>query len=173
MKRMLRIKRHFTEVVIVIIVFPFAFALRGEAYAQDAVGNQTEAGVPFKAEGQLLFLQKGSGKTLKMITIQIADNDQERAQGLMWRYSMPEDEGMLFIFDKQQVLDFWMKNTYIPLDMVFADESGRIVDIFRNAAPLNESNISSNKPALYCVEVNGGFCTRYGIKTGDTIEFMR
>ncbi len=143
-------------------------------YAQDARNNSAgETGVPFKPQGQLVFLQHGTGKTLKMITIQIADNDRERTQGLMWRYSMSEDHGMLFIFPKEQVLDFWMKNTYIPLDMVFADTSGKIVDIFRNATPFSESDISSNQPALYCVEVNGGFCSKYGIETGDKIEFMR
>ncbi len=108
-----------------------------------------------------------------MITIQIADNNAQRAEGLMWRKYMPEDDGMLFEFDDQEILNFWMKNTYIPLDMVFADSNGTIVRIYANAAPLNENTISSDKPAQYVVEVNGGFCARYGINVGDKIEFER
>ena len=108
-----------------------------------------------------------------MITIQIAHNEAERAEGLMWRRYMPEDDGMLFIFRNQEIQAFWMKNTYIPLDMVFADSTGKIVSIHANAVPFSEATISSGTPAQYVVEVNGGFCARYGVKEGDKIEFER
>lgn len=108
-----------------------------------------------------------------MITIQIADNDAEREEGLMWRRYMPEDDGMLFIFNDQVIQTFWMKNTFIPLDMVFADSTGKIVSIHANATPFSEATISSGSPAEYVVEVNGGFCARYGIEEGDRIEFER
>lgn len=140
---------------------------------QSATGsNASSDGPPFVAQGQLVF-SKPNGASIKMITIQIADNNDERAEGLMWRRYMPEDEGMLFIFDDQTILTFWMKNTYIPLDMVFANKNGEIVRIHRNATPFSEASISSEKPAQYVVEVNGGFCARYGIKVGDKIEFER
>ena len=146
----------------------------GSAFAQQS-GNESEAseGPPFIPQGQLAFLKYGTGAAIKVITIQIADNNAQRAEGLMWRRYMPEDDGMLFIFDDQEILNFWMKNTYIPLDMVFADKSGKIVSIFPEATPLNESTISSEKPAQYVVEVNGGFCSRFGINVGDSIEFER
>ena len=110
---------------------------------------------------------------IKMITIQIADNNAERAEGLMWRKYMPENEGMLFIFGDQELLTFWMKNTYIPLDMVFANKEGKIVRIYPDAAPLSEASISSNRPAKYVVELNAGVCAKYGINVGDKIEFER
>lgn len=159
-----------------VALFPFvtSFAYPNLTTLEQTTGeSSTQYGPVFKDQGQLVFIKKGTGQTITVINIQIADNDQERAEGLMWRTSMPEDDGMLFIFDKQQILTFWMKNTYIPLDMVFADKTGKIVMIHPEAIPLNEASITSDQPAKYVVEVNGGFCARYGIKDGDTISYMR
>ncbi len=140
---------------------------------QSTVGSSISAGPQFKDDGQLVFLKRGTNATIKLIQIQIADNDDERAEGLMWRKYMPEDDGMLFIFDDEEPLTFWMKNTYIPLDMVFADKSGNIVSIYPEATPLSEASIPSGKPAKYVVEVNGGFCATYGIIPGDKIKYER
>ncbi len=135
--------------------------------------SNPQAGPPFRDDGQLVFIRQGTHTTIKMIQIEIADNDAERAQGLMWRRYMAEDDGMLFIFRTQELQTFWMKNTYIPLDMIFADSSGRIVSIYPEATPLNETSIPSGEPAKYVVEVNGGFCARFGINVGDRIEYER
>ena len=151
----------------------FAFPSPGPALGQQAASGSASNGPQFKPQGQLVFVQHGTGKVLKMITIQIADNNDERAEGLMWRRYMPENEGMLFIFDDEEPLTFWMKNTYIPLDMVFADKSGNIVSIYPEATPLSEASISSVEPAQYVVEANGGFCAKYGINVGDKIEFEK
>ncbi len=157
-----------------LLIFIMTFLVPGVSLAgQSTTSADTSEGPPFIAQGQLVFIKHGTGDVITMITIQIADNDQQRAEGLMWRKYMPENRGMLFIFDDQEILTFWMKNTYIPLDMIFADKSGRIVSIHRNATPLNETSISSIEPAEYVVEVNAGFCSRYGIKAGDKIEFER
>ncbi len=140
---------------------------------QSANRSSISDGPQFKDDGQLVFLKHGTNATIKLIQIQIADNNDERAEGLMWRKYMPEDDGMLFIFDDEEPLTFWMKNTYIPLDMVFADKSGNIVSIYPEATPLSETSIPSGKPGKYVVEVNGGFCARYGIMPGDKIEYER
>ena len=140
---------------------------------QSANRSNISDGTQFKDDGQLIFLKHGTNATIKLIQIQIADNNDERTQGLMWRKYMPEDDGMLFIFDDEEPLTFWMKNTYIPLDMVFADKSGKIVSIYPEATPLSEASIPSVKPAKYVVEVNGGFCARHGITPGDKIEYER
>ena len=140
---------------------------------QSAGGSNISAGPQFKDDGQLVFVKHGTNATIKLIQIQIADNDDERAEGLMWRKFMPEDDGMLFIFDDEEPQTFWMKNTYIPLDMVFADKSGNIVSIYPEAAPLSEASIPSGEPAKYVVEVNGGFCARFGIGVGDRIVFEK
>lgn len=140
---------------------------------QHTNGSIMSDGPAFKDEGQLVFVKHGTNATIKMIQIEIADNDAKRDQGLMWRRYMPEDDGMLFIFDDQEPLTFWMKNTYIPLDMVFADKSGNIVSIYPEATPLSEASITSGEPAEYVVEVNGGFCAKYGINVGDKIEYEK
>jgi hypothetical protein len=134
-------------------------------------GIQGEAS--FRNDGQLVFIKPSTSATIKMINIEIADNDAERTQGLMWRRYMPEDDGMLFIFSTQEPLTFWMKNTYIPLDIIFADRNGKIVSIYQDATPLSEAPIPSGAPAKYAVEVNGGFCATYGINSGDKIVYER
>ena len=178
--KMVQNKNKFVKFVADFSIALFGFILINSFVSPQTASGQnaqssssTQEGIPFKPQGQLVFLQDGTGKLIKMITIQIADNEPERDQGLMWRYSMPEDDGMLFIFEKQQVLTFWMKNTYIPLDMIFANKSMKIVSIYRNATPLDETTIPSDQEALYCIEVNGGFCDKYGIKVGDSVEFER
>ena len=159
-----------TSLIALVVMLPLLAASFGQ---QSTNGSSISAGPQFKDDGQLVFLKHGTNATLKLIQIQIADNDDERAEGLMWRKFMPENEGMLFIFDDQEPLTFWMKNTYIPLDMVFADKSGNIVSIYPEATPLSEASIRSMKPAKYVVEVNGGFCATYGIIPGDKIEYER
>ena len=133
----------------------FAYNFRPQN-ANQANGNQD--GASFRIDGQLVFVKDGTGSLITMIRIEIAENDAERTQGLMWRRYMSEDTGMLFIFDKQEMLSFWMKNTYIPLDIIFADKTGKILSIYKDAAPLNEATIPSGKPCKFVVEVNGGFC---------------
>ena len=118
----------------------------------------------FKKEGQLQFIGKAESDILAVIDIEIADNDRKTAQGLMYRSSMPQNAGMLFLMPREEVQGFWMRNTYIPLDMIFVNSNKEIVTIHANI---------STAPALYVVEVNGGFCNKNNIKVGDTIEFTR
>lgn len=142
--------------------------------AQQAADSASLTNGPtFRDDGQLVFVNHGTNKTIKLIQIEIADDSEKRTQGLMWRESMPEDDGMLFIFDAEEPLTFWMKNTYISLDMVFADKSGNIVSIYSEATPFSEVSIPSGAPAKYVVEVNGGFCTKYGINVKDKMEYER
>ena len=88
----------------------------------------------------------------------------------MYRTSLPEDGGMLFVFPEQSKQSFWMKNTLIPLDMLFIDGDGRIVGIHPDAVPLSEAPISVGKPSTYVLEVNGGWAARHGVHPGDTVE---
>ena len=127
--------------------------------------------IPFQKQGELTFLNITAADTLITIEIEIADNDQKRARGLMFRKSLPEKAGMLFIHETEEIVSFWMKNTYIPLDMIFVNANKEIVTIHSNTTPLKEWSYASTKPALYVVEVNAGFCHRYKIKEGDKMEF--
>ena len=127
----------------------------------------------FIKEGELIFLNETGKKSIVKIDIEIADNYYEREKGLMYRHSMPDTAGMLFIYEQSAPLSFWMRNTYIPLDIIFADENRQIVTIQKNKEPLSYESIPSYKKSMYVVEVNAGFCDKYGIKVEDYIKFER
>lgn len=98
--------------------------------------------------------------------VEIADDPAERAQGLMNRESLPMNAGMLFIYEREQEVAFWMENTLIPLDMIFADASGVVVKVHANAIPLDRSSIPSEAPSLAVLEINGGLAAQIGIEAG-------
>ena len=107
--------------------------------------------------------------------VEVADEVDEQRQGLMFREVLPSDKGMLFVFDDFRERSFWMKNTYIPLDMIFLDDKYNIVHIEANAKPCNGDpceNYPSGKPAKYVLEVGGGRCGELGIDVGDTAEVV-
>ncbi len=116
--------------------------------------------------------QKGPVK----VKVEIADTYLKRSIGLMNRTSLGESEGMLFIFPNPAIQTFWMKNTLIPLDMIFADENGKIVDIKKDVQPCRTfvcETYSSGKEAKFVVEVNAGFSDRNSISVGNRIEIFR
>ncbi len=104
------------------------------------------------------------------IEVEVADTPDTRQTGLMNRESLPDDSGMLFVFDETRPVDMWMKNTLIPLDMLFLDESGRVVRIGANAQPLSLALVSSGEPVRYVLELNGGAAAQYGAKPGSRLE---
>jgi hypothetical protein len=117
-------------------------------------------------------LLKKDGKTIvTKIDIEIADNTPERMQGLMFRKSMDENKGMLFIFQDYEVRGFYMKNTIIPLDIIFLDSVKQVLKIYKNTTPFSERTLESGMPAKYVVEVNAGYTNKHGIKDGDRIKF--
>lgn len=112
------------------------------------------------------------GKERASITVELAVTPGQREFGLMYREHLDADAGMLFIFPAAAQLKFWMKHTEIPLDMIFADPSGAIVGIVANATPYSEKPVGPDAPALYVLEVDGGFCARHGIRAGDKMSFV-
>lgn len=104
------------------------------------------------------------------VNLEIAANPSARARGLMFRETLPENHGMLFIFPEEQVVSFWMKNTSLPLDIAFMDASGTVV---KTAAllPHDETPVSSGIPVLYALEVNAGTFAREGIAPGTRALF--
>jgi len=101
-------------------------------------------------------------------TLEIADTPKKQQLGLMHRKSMPQDRGMIFVFEDERERSFWMKNTLIPLDIVYADAAGKVVSI-KQMKPLDETGISSDGPAKYAVELNQGAARRAGVATGDVL----
>lgn len=127
----------------------------------------------FIKNGHLQFISKDKKNVIKTIAIEIADDDYKRTQGLMWRRSMADSIGMLFIFENEKPLSFWMKNTYLPLDIIYVNKSMEIVTIQENTTPLSEMPIPSDKPAQFAIEVNAGFCSNHGILNGDNIKYEK
>ena len=132
--------------------YPFAPA----AYAKmrvESLGVTSEAG----------------GGAARLFSVEIAKTDQEKAIGLMFRTKLSDSEGMLFPYGREQVLTMWMRNTYIPLDMVFIRADGVITRIEARAEPLSETVISSGAPAAAVLEIAGGAAERLGLKPGDKV----
>ena len=129
------------------------------------------AGPTFTKQGELQFLSGTDGQLIKKIDIEIKQDDYGRQQGMMWRRSMEENQGMLFIMERAEPQTFWMLNTFVSLDILFVDEQFRIVNIRERAEPQSLGPQSSTGPALYVVEVVAGFCEKHGIKAGDMIRF--
>jgi uncharacterized membrane protein (UPF0127 family) len=102
--------------------------------------------------------------------VEAAKTPAQRAKGLMYRRSMPRDHGMLFDFHMEQTVLMWMKNTYIPLDMIFVSREGRVVSVAQDAEPLSEGVISSGKPAYAVIELNAGAARRIGLAAGDSVR---
>ncbi len=106
-----------------------------------------------------------------VVSVSVADTAYKQAVGLMDRKFLPADQGMLFLFSGDRPHDFWMKDTYIPLDQVYIGSDGTIVDINKDAKPLDTAMYWS-KPCKYVVEVNGGYCDRHGISIGDKVRII-
>jgi uncharacterized membrane protein (UPF0127 family) len=115
--------------------------------------------------------------TLEIITrtgvhpfaVELATNDTERARGLMFRKELPEGQGMLFDFEREQPVSFWMHNTYIPLDMIFIRSDGRILSIAENTEPLSDKLVPSGGPVRAVLEVIAGTAGKLGIAPGDRV----
>ncbi len=103
--------------------------------------------------------------------VEVARSPQEQARGLMFRTEMGPDEGMLFPYDQPRVLSFWMRNTVIPLDLIFIDAEHRIINIAENAVPYSEESILSDAPAVAVLELNGGRARELGIVAGNKVEW--
>ncbi|WP_147125092.1 DUF192 domain-containing protein [Shimia ponticola] len=102
--------------------------------------------------------------------VAVADTIAERGQGLMNVESMPTSVGMLFVYQAEQSVSFWMRNTLIPLDMIFMDGSGTIVSVHENAIPLDETPIFGGDSVQYVLEINGGLSAQLGIDAGDVLQ---
>ncbi|MBL4917307.1 DUF192 domain-containing protein [Szabonella alba] len=120
------------------------------------------------APGQVEVRLAGGGSA--RFSVELADTPQSRAQGLMFRESMPKSRGMLFIYESPQRAVFWMKNTLIPLDMIFADATGLVTHVHSNAVPHDETGIDGGDGVLAVLEINGGLARRMGIGPGAALR---
>ncbi len=120
-------------------------------------------------ESALETIEIRSASGVHKVSVEVMRTPEQLERGLMFRKYMPEDRGMLFDFKSEAPIMMWMKNTYIPLDMVFISKDGTITGIAENAEPLSESIIPSNGPILSVLEINAGVSAKLGLKKGDKI----
>lgn len=171
-------KKHFWMSVAAIITvaaflvwyFVVAFAAEEEAGVQEE--QVTHIDIPFHADGMVSIHQAGpQGTVLYNGNIEIAATEQKREQGLMYRDSLAADNGMLFVFPEEEYQAFWMRNTRMPLDIIYIASSGTIVSIAENARPYDETSLPSEGPAQFVLEIKGGLCAELGIKAGDFVTW--
>jgi uncharacterized membrane protein (UPF0127 family) len=116
------------------------------------------------------MVHRADGSTVR-VALEVMNTPAARERGMMYRPALAEDHGMLFVFPEEVEHPFWMKNTLVPLDMLFIAGDGRIVGIHADAVPLSTASLSVGQPSTYVLEVNGGWAARHGVRAGDRIEF--
>jgi uncharacterized membrane protein (UPF0127 family) len=134
--------------------------------------NLKSVEITFKKEGELTIYKSITDTIISKLDIEIADTDYDVQTGLMYRNSMQENQGMLFVFPAMRERFFYMKNTRIPLDLIYIDNNKLIVSFQENANPLDESSLPSEVPAQYVLEVNAGLAEKWLLEVGDRIEFI-
>jgi uncharacterized membrane protein (UPF0127 family) len=154
-------------VLLVVLLLIYALA---EFYSASDESANLKTEPQFKKQGELTF-KREDGTLIKTIDIEVADDEFKTAQGLMYRSTMEEHQGMLFIFPDEAPRGFWMRNTRLSLDIMYVAANRRIVSIAEKTIPYSENTIPSEYPAQYVVEVLAGFSEKYSIAPGDMIEF--
>jgi hypothetical protein len=122
------------------------------------------------AQGKVETLVISTAQGARSFEVEVMRTDEERARGLMFRRYMPADRGMLFDFKETQPVMMWMKDTFIPLDMLFIRKDGSIARIAENTEPHSTRTIASGEPVLAVLEINGGVAAKLGIKAGDRVQ---
>ena len=128
--------------------------------------------ISFKKEGELQIKKSTSDSIITKLDIEIADDDYSTQTGLMYRKSMKNSQAMLFVFPDSKYRSFYMKNTEIPLDIIYISENKKIVSIQKNAKPMDETSLPSEAPAKYVLEVNAGLSDAWNLEKGDRIDFI-
>lgn len=150
--------------VLILSTFLFISCNSSETNERTATQDRT-----LEYTSEVIFIN-ASGNEITAIDVAVADDDKSRTEGLMAVTDLPEDAGMLFIFDENRERSFWMANTPLSLDILFVNENFEIVRIHQNTTPYSQDNIPSEVPAKYVVEVNAGYTLRHDITEGATIR---
>lgn len=163
-------QRRLTTVTLTLIIL-LATSVPAFAQSEGASGLEIPAATGTGASSLPISTVTTSAGERVPVEVNIADTDAERQTGLMGQNVLPENAGMLFVFEGEQTLSFWMRDTLIPLSIAYIDAEGRIVDI-QDMQPLDDvpPHYVSAEPAQYALEVNQGFFEERGVVVGDTVE---
>jgi len=129
--------------------------------------------ITFTKEGELTITKQKVDTLIAKLDIEFAESEYETQTGLMYRKSMEDNQGMLFIFPDEQIHSFYMKNTEIPLDIIFLKSDLTIASFQENAEPMNEAGLSSQVPIQYVLEVNAGLAEKWLLEVGDKISYSK
>jgi len=133
--------------------------------------NPPASGPRFTDEGDLTIYRSASQEAVVEIDIEIADTEETIVKGLMYRSTMEDTQGMLFVMPAVKPQAFWMLNTYISLDIIFVGLDKRIVKIRESTTPKSTDQVTSEAPAAFVLEVNAGFAAKHGLREGDRLEW--
>ena len=136
----------------------------------DACSHSPAAKRPVSTEPQVVLTVHGGVE--QAVTVELARTEPERTRGLMFRQALPSGRGMLFLFEHSEPLKFWMKNTYIPLDMIFMDSDKRVVYVEENAEPLTLTPRGPDVDSRYVLEVPGRWARAHGVEPGVVARFV-
>lgn len=134
--------------------------------AQESIATQE---FNFTKEGELHLIKTATNDTIQSLDIEIADTDYDIQTGLMYRTSMKENQGMLFLFPEERDIAFYMRNTKISLDIIYLNDQQQIVDFKENTTPMDETPLPSAMPARYVLEINAGLSEKWGLDIGDRV----
>lgn len=156
--------------LLTLLIATFVVASACESRRDQLPTLRTE--IPFRKDGTLVF-ERPDGGTITEIAIEIADTDSAQMRGLMDRRSLPRGSGMLFVNESAEDRSFWMRNTPMPLDIIFVGSDSAVVNIARRTRPYTDDRVTSEGPAQFVVEVRAGFVDRYGITDSTRIRWRR
>ena len=166
-------RKHFVTVALVLVALAAIALILPRFFSNESNRVQeieiTPQDIDFTRDGELSIFKNDS--LIQTIEVEFAKNDEERALGLMYRSSMDEHQGMWFIFPEEAPRSFYMRNTEIPLDIIYLDKDKKVVSIAKNARPYDETSLPSEKPAMYVLEINGGLSDKLGLTKGDRMTF--
>lgn len=162
--------------IVLLLAFGATYILKvfpSDKYSKREQNKIQKVNIDFTKQGELSILDSLNNELAKF-DIEIADTDFKTQQGLMYRSSMAANQGMLFVFEKEAMKSFWMRNTQIALDLIYADKDQKIVSIWKNAKPFDDkTSLSSKYPAQYVFEINAGLSDKLGLAPGQKMEWKR
>ncbi len=154
-----------------ILLFGVGILIASCSGRKEKAGLPDEVTIPFRVDGKLEILR--NGESYLALDVEIADSDSARVRGMMQRTGFPPMSGMLFVFPFQEIQSFWMANTPMALDIIFADADSSIVSISKYTRPLSPDNVVSRQPARFVLEVPAGFVDSHGVVESDRLRWRR
>jgi len=127
----------------------------------------------FKANATGYFIDSTSLDTLARLNIETLETDYNRDTGMTYRQPLEDNQGVLFLYDEERIMHFYMKNTPMSLDLLYLDRDGKVDSYFENAKPMDTTNMSSMRPVPYILEVKGGQIKKWNLKKGDVLEWEK